>query len=45
MTWQTKYNDVNCGVFAIFHMDSYMGGGADTWLTNIDNERVSSNNS
>lgn len=23
--WQTKYNDVDCGAFTIFHMESYMG--------------------
>lgn len=39
--WQTKYNDVDCGAFTIFHMESYMGDSGGTWLTTLENEIVS----
>lgn len=41
ISWQTKYNDNDCGVFAIFHMDTYMGGDADTWLRDLERESLS----
>lgn len=33
MEWQTKFNNVDCGIFAISHMESYMGGGSENWIS------------
>lgn len=43
MDWQTKYNDIDCGIFTMHHMETYMGGGSDSWTTKIMQESVSIN--
>lgn len=40
MKWQTKYNRTDCGVFAIHHLQTYMGGGVEQWKTNFVEESV-----
>lgn len=41
MEWQTKFNSLDCGIFAIIHMESYMGGGTKNWISNLLPESVS----
>ncbi|KAL1816295.1 hypothetical protein ACET3Z_018869 [Daucus carota] len=31
MRWQTKENGIDCGVFAMRHMETYFGGGSRNW--------------
>lgn len=38
MPWRTKNNGVDCGVFAMRHMETYMGGGLKNWKSGLLNE-------
>ncbi|KAJ9543619.1 hypothetical protein OSB04_023326 [Centaurea solstitialis] len=38
MKWQTKGNFVDCGVFLMRHMETYMGGGVRGWFTGLTTE-------
>ncbi|KAJ9556447.1 hypothetical protein OSB04_011061 [Centaurea solstitialis] len=38
MKWQTKDNFVDCGVFLMRHMETYMGGGVRGWYTRLTTE-------
>ncbi|WOH15124.1 hypothetical protein DCAR_0934661 [Daucus carota subsp. sativus] len=39
MTWQTTRNSIDCGIFLMRHMESYMGD-ARTWTTDLNEEQV-----
>ncbi|XP_017226284.2 uncharacterized protein LOC108202422 [Daucus carota subsp. sativus] len=38
MTWQTTRNSIDCGIFLMRHMESYMGD-ARTWSTDLNAEQ------
>ncbi|KAJ9565598.1 hypothetical protein OSB04_001564 [Centaurea solstitialis] len=38
MKWRTKSNYVDCGVFLMRHMETYMGGGARGWFVGLPTE-------
>lgn len=35
MFWQTVDNAVDCGIFAMRHMETYFGGGSRSWESKI----------
>lgn len=41
MTWQTEHNSTDGGIFAMAHLATYMGWGADHWRTSLVPESVS----
>uniref|UniRef100_A0A166GCN9 Ubiquitin-like protease family profile domain-containing protein n=1 Tax=Daucus carota subsp. sativus TaxID=79200 RepID=A0A166GCN9_DAUCS len=38
MRWQTKDNAIDCGIFAMRHMETYFGGGPRNWDSKIQVE-------
>ena len=40
MRWQTKENGIDCGVFAMRHMETYFGGGSRNWDAKFAPESV-----
>lgn len=40
MRWQTKDNAIDCGIFAMRHMETYFGGGPRNWDSKIQVESV-----
>ncbi|KAJ9555352.1 hypothetical protein OSB04_009966 [Centaurea solstitialis] len=38
MKWRTKENYIDCGVFLMRHMETYMGGGLRGWFTGLTTE-------
>lgn len=44
MRWQTKNNSIDCGIYAMRHMETYFGGGSRTWDSKIQVESVCSFN-
>ncbi|KAL8205367.1 hypothetical protein R6Q57_008918, partial [Mikania cordata] len=36
--WKTTKNGVDCGVFSMMHMETYMGGGLKKWKTGLNQE-------
>lgn len=40
MKWQTKENGIDCGVFAMRHMETYFGGGTRSWDARFAPESV-----
>lgn len=38
MKWRTKSNGVDCGIFTMLHMDSYMGDAVSRWDCGLDVE-------
>lgn len=45
MKWQTEDNYVDCGIFAMRHMETYFGGGTRAWNSKLAIESVMSNTS
>lgn len=41
MKWQTKNKNVDSGVFAMNHMETYMGNGVRKWECKFASENVS----
>lgn len=44
MKWRTENNKVDCGVFAMNHMETYMGNGLRNWQCRFSTETVSKTN-
>lgn len=40
MNWQTNNNGLDCAIFAMRHMETYLGGGARTWDSKFAVESV-----
>lgn len=40
MNWQTKDNGLDCGIFLMRHMETYMGGGVSNWTAGLHKESV-----
>ena len=40
MAWQTNANSVDCGIFVMRHMESFMGQPWNGWRTGLDIESV-----
>ncbi|KAK1359313.1 hypothetical protein POM88_043787 [Heracleum sosnowskyi] len=40
MEWQTKENGVDCGIFVMRHMETYMGGRGNPWTGRLPSEKV-----
>ncbi|KAL8215732.1 hypothetical protein R6Q57_022569 [Mikania cordata] len=38
LPWKTTKNRVDCGVFSMRHMETYMGGGVKKWMTGLHQE-------
>ncbi|KAL8251715.1 hypothetical protein R6Q59_035408 [Mikania micrantha] len=38
LPWKTTKNGVDCGVFSMRHMETYMGGGLKKWKTGLNPE-------
>ncbi|KAL1808883.1 hypothetical protein ACET3Z_025873 [Daucus carota] len=43
MEWQTNDNVVDCGIFVMRHMETYMGGRRIPWAGTLQNEKVGKN--
>ncbi|KAL8215167.1 hypothetical protein R6Q57_004616 [Mikania cordata] len=41
LPWKTTINGVDCGVFSMRHMETYMGGGLKRWKTGLNPESES----
>ncbi|KAL8244170.1 hypothetical protein R6Q59_010428 [Mikania micrantha] len=41
LSWKTTKNGVDCGVFSMRHMETYMGGGLKKWKTGLNQESES----
>ena len=42
MKWRTENNVLDCGIFAMNHMETYMGNGLKNWDCKFATENVSS---
>ena len=40
MKWRTLHNKLDCGVFAMRHMETYKGNGLRTWDAKLLHEGV-----
>lgn len=38
MKWRTIYNGVDCGIFVMRHMETYMGQRCNKWDCGLDDE-------
>ncbi|KAJ9566178.1 hypothetical protein OSB04_002144 [Centaurea solstitialis] len=38
ISWRTRHNFIDCGVFLMRHMETYMGGGVRGWYTGLSVE-------
>ncbi|KAL8225969.1 hypothetical protein R6Q57_018526, partial [Mikania cordata] len=38
LPWKTMKNGVDCGIFSMKHMKTYMGGGVMKWKTGLHQE-------
>ncbi|KAL4557717.1 hypothetical protein LXL04_035904 [Taraxacum kok-saghyz] len=38
MSWMTKYNYIDCGIFLMRHMETYKGQHVDDWDVNLEDE-------
>ncbi|KAI3690821.1 hypothetical protein L2E82_49032 [Cichorium intybus] len=38
MEWTTKYNNIDCGVFLMRHMETYKGEDLDKWIIGFERE-------
>ncbi|KAL8225908.1 hypothetical protein R6Q57_018465 [Mikania cordata] len=41
--WKTTKNGIDCGVFCMRHMETYMGGGPKKWSSGLMNESEGQN--
>ncbi|KAL8222882.1 hypothetical protein R6Q57_020281 [Mikania cordata] len=43
LPWKTTQNGIDCGVFCMRHMETYMGGGPKKWNCCLMNESKGQN--
>ncbi|KAL8256197.1 hypothetical protein R6Q59_031264, partial [Mikania micrantha] len=43
LPWKTTNNGVDCGIFSMRHMETYMGGGVKKWKTGLLQESKAQN--